>query len=238
MLIAIPSKGRPNLVRSQGIIQEARVYVPENEVESYEQAGVNHVRAVPQMVRGITKTRNWILDHANDRWVVFIDDDVKRAGYVKLNRYKSKFRRLTGDQIIGEWVKLFDITEQLGYRIWGCSTEGSPRAVYPWNPIMFHSYITASCMGIINDGRTRFDESYPVKEDYELSLRCIVEDGGAVCARYFFWENSHWHDEGGCKDYRTRSMEKTMIRKLQRQFPGMVKWATNRKGDYCIRLYF
>lgn len=236
MLVAIPSKGRAGKVKSQVVVPEAVVYVPDYEAESYRQAGCKNVVAIPGEIKGITKTRNWILDNTKERHIVFIDDDVKQAGYVKLFKYNAKQRRLTGEQILTEWQKLFSIIEDMGFRIWGTATEGSLRSVYTYKPFLFRGYITASCMGMINTKDLRFDESFPVKEDYEICLRCHKEDGGVLCARHFFWENSHWKDEGGCKDYRTRQMEKDCIERLKKLYPGQVVDAPNKQSEYCIKL--
>lgn len=238
MLIAIPSKGRAGKIKSQDLITCAVVYVPENEVESYRAGGANNVVSVPLSVRGITATRNWILDNTEDPWVVMIDDDLKKQGFVELLDFKSKHRKLTEEDWLTEWRKLFELTEDMGYRIWGVSTDSAPRGVYPYKPLMFHSYVTASCMGILNSSGIRFDEKFPVKEDYELCLRCVKEDGGLIAARYLYWENSHWTDPGGCKDYRTAAVEKKAIRDLQRLYPGQVFWAKDRKGEFCIGLNF
>jgi hypothetical protein len=239
MIIAVPSKGRAGKVISTQVrLPNCVVYVPELEVEAYEDSGNKNVVAVPNDVLGITKTRNWILKNNKDPWIVFIDDDLKNAGYVELQPHKGKHRKLDEVQFLGEFRKLFELTEDLNYRIWGISMESSLRAVYPYRPFLFQTYVTASCMGIINDGRTYFNEDYPVKEDYELCLRCIVEDGGVVGARYLYWENDHWHKEGGCKDYRTQKMESRITDKLMRQYPGFVRRAKDRKGQFCITLNF
>jgi hypothetical protein len=239
MIVAIPSKGRAGKTKSQSVIPSALMFVPELEVHAYEMGGSNNVIGVPDNVKGITATRNWIMRYCekiNEKYLVFIDDDVKRAGYVKLYSRKSKYRALSGDQLLYEWQKLFQITEQMQYRIWGTSTEGSPRSVYPYKPFLTRTYITASCMGMILDGKTYFDEDFPVKEDYEICLRCITEDGGILGARYLFWENSHWHDEGGCKDYRTQEMERKCIKQLQRKYPGYVRYSKTSAQEYCIKL--
>lgn len=236
MLIAIPSKGRAGKVKSQRVIPSAMVYVPDYEADSYIKAGVRNVVAVPATVRGITATRNWILDHADSEEVVFIDDDIMRAGYIKFFAYSTKHVGMKETELLSEWQKLFDLTREMGFRVWGTSTEGSPRSCYPYKPLSFHGYITASCMGMLNDPALRFDESFPVKEDYEICLRAHQEDGGVVCARYFYWQNSHWVDNGGCKDYRTEQMEMDCIRRLQKMYPGKVRLAPNKQSDYCIQL--
>lgn len=238
MLIAIPSKGRPTGVKSQKHLPSARVYVPENEIASYQRAGVSNLVAVPSSVRGITATRNWILDNTDDKWVVMVDDDVKAQGWVKLEPFKTRQLFLIEAQWLDECVRLFDLTEQAKYRIWGVATQNAPRAVYPWKPILFRSYVTASFMGIINDGRTRFDERFRVKEDYELNLRCIKEDGGVIAARYLHWTNSHWTDQGGCAAYRTQLMELRCIKLLMQMYPGMIRRVRRGGSSYSVDLDF
>jgi hypothetical protein len=228
--IAVPSKGRAGKVRTQTILPSCHVYVPALEADAYATAGARNVVAVPDTVRGITATRNWILDNAGSTRVVMIDDDMRKQGYTKLLARQSMYVSLDEPRWLAEFAKLFAITEQLKLRIFGVATDGATRAVYPFYPFRFRSYVTASCMGIVNDGRTRFDETYPVKEDYELCARCIVEDGAVVCAQYLNWTNSHWRDKGGCHDYRTQSMERDCIRRLCKTYPGLVR-AVERLGS-------
>jgi len=236
MIIAIPSKGRAGQVKTQKLLTCAVVYVPQLEVESYRSAGTQNVVGVPNDIHGITATRNWILKNCNDRHVVMIDDDVKSQGFFKLFTRKSRQKKMSEMDWLAEFQKLFLVTEDLNYRIWGVSTDGALRAVYPYKPFSFRSYITASCMGLINDGDLLFDESFKVKEDYEINLRCIKEDGGVVCARYLYWANSHWHDEGGCKEYRTQEMERDAIRQLKTMYPGMIRTAKRENSEWTISI--
>lgn len=235
MIIAIPSKNRAGKTTSQKILPNAIFYVPESQIHQYQ--NIKNVVGVPKEIQGITKTRNWILKNCNDSRVVFIDDDVKCCGYVRLEKRNSKKIEIKDEDFwMNEFEKLFDITEQLKYKIWGVRTESSPRGTYPYKPILLKTYVTASCMGIINDGEYCFDEDFPVKEDYEICLRHIVEKGGILGARYLYWENSHWGDDGGCKDYRTIDMEKDCIKKLIKKYPRMVAGAKRKANEFTIRL--
>ena len=158
MIIAVPSKGRAGKTTTQKILPNAVFFVPESEVHQYEGLYKNVV-SVPISVKGITQTRNWILKNTNDRYIIFVDDDVKSAGYTKLLERKSKKIEIKKEEFwINEFIKLFDITENMNYKIWGVKTEGSPRSVYPYKPLLLKTYVTASCMGIINDGSYYFDE--------------------------------------------------------------------------------
>jgi len=241
MLIAIPSKGRANGVKSlRQLPTSATLFVPATEADAYRASnpGVEVVE-VPNDVHGITRTRNWILDYTDEPRVVFVDDDLKRAGWLQALPFRF---RVVDDMpeadLLNEWCKLFDLTEQMKYRIWGVSTISAPRAVYPYKPFIWHTYVTASCMGMLNLPGFRFDERYPVKEDYELCLRCIKEDGGLVGARYLFWENSHWTDEGGCKDYRSQEMERQCTQQLIDDYPGMIRKVTRGGSEFSIHLDF
>jgi len=237
MIIAIPSKGRAGKTKTDKLVTSGVFFVPASEVRDYRLFLKNEVVAVPDEVRGITATRNWILKYSKDPRVVFLDDDLKVQGYVDLSQ-KAKHIPLTLPQWTAEFEKLFDITEQMNLRIFGVATNSAPRAVYPYRPFIFHTYVTASCMGILNDGRTLFDESFPVKEDYELCLRCLKEDGAVLGARYLYWENFHWSGDGGCRDYRTQSMELEAINRLIDLYPGLIRRVTRGGSEYSIELDF
>lgn len=239
MIFAIPSKGRAGKVKSLTELPFGVLFVPEYEAKAYANIyGSERVKAVPANVCGITKTRNWILDNAGDDSVVMVDDDVKACGYVRLDERSSKHCKIDAQSWIKEAEKLFEICRQMQFRIWGIATQNAPRSVYPYKPFLWRSYVTASFMGICNETGIRFDETFPVKEDYEINLRCVVEDGGVVAARYLHWTNSHWHDDGGCKDYRSQEMETKAINDLKKMYPSMVRRVTRGGSDFSVELIF
>lgn len=236
MQIAVPSKNRYGKTTTQNILPNAIFYVPDSEVKLYKEVCKNVV-GVPNNVQGITATRNWILKNCKSPRVVFIDDDVRSCGYVKMFEEKARKKEIKDEAFwLYEFEKLFDVTEQMKYKIWGIRTESSPIATYPYKPFIFKAYVTASCMGIINDGEFMFDELFKVKEDYEICLRHIIAKGGIVAARYIFWENEHWTTEGGCKDYRTMDIEKDAINRLIELYPSMIGEVKRKSNEFCIRL--
>lgn len=166
-----------------------------------------------------------------------LDDDVVNMGYNKLHDRQTKKIQVTDEGFWGEeFLRYFDLTEQLNYKIWGTRTESSPRGTYPYKPILTKSYVTASCMGIINDGEYYFNEEYKVKEDYEICLRHIRDKGGILAIRYLHWENEHWQKDGGCKDYRTIDMERDAIKKLMKEYPDMIRSAKRKANTFTIQL--
>lgn len=241
MIVCVPSMGRATRAKTLRILKSAVAFVPANEAEAYERCGIKNVVSVPIEVRGITATRNWIIDHArkagHDR-IVMVDDDVKACGYWSLAAHRAKSVRMAEDEWLRLWSRLFDICDGTGYPIWGVSTDGALRSVYPYKPFLWHTYVTASCMGLVANSELRFDESYPVKEDYELALRCVRDFGGVVGARFCFWANSHWGDEGGCTTYRTQDMEEDCIHRLMVSYPRMIRRVTRKAGQYTIQIDF
>lgn len=243
MIIAVPSMGRAGAVKTLRILPAASLFVPAVEAADYKKAHPDaKVVGVPDEIKGITRTRNWILDWAlrrkGGRRVVFIDDDVKTAGWIELRRESAKSRKITGEAWTAEFARLFDVAAGFGFRIWGVATDGATRSVYPTKPFVTRTYVTASCMGMINEKSFRFDESFPVKEDYEICLRCLKEDGGVLGARYLYWVNHHWTGEGGCSVYRTQAIERSAIRRLRLMYPGMIRRVERGGSGYSIELEF
>lgn len=239
MLIAIPSKGRPFKSPSKELLKRAVLYVPEYEADEYRKI-YSEVVAVPNDVKGITPTRNWILKSTDEKRVVFIDDDMKVQGrfVLKPDGYGLKHQKMTEEEWIREFERLFDVVESMGWKIFGVNTEGNKISYKVSKPLILKGYVLASCMGIVNDGTMYFDETYKVKEDYEISLRHIEEFGGILRARWLCWENSHWNDGGGCKDYRSDSMEREMINKLIKRYPRYIRAVSNKSSQYTIKLQF
>lgn len=233
--IAIPSKGRAGLITSNEIFKSAIIYVPENEIKQYS-IYKNKIVGVPIDVKGITKTRNWILKNNNCN-IFFLDDDFQYGGYVERTEEKYKVKRLKDENIyINEIKKLFQISEQSKSKIFGLFTVGNNLTNYAYNPFLFNGVCLASCMGIINDGSYYFDEDFEVKEDYELTLRHFKERGITVRSNIIFMQHEHTQLRGGCRDSNRIIKEKDAIKKLIKMYPGMIKEAKHRGTSFAIQL--
>jgi len=239
MLIAIPSKSRPFKSKSKDLLKSAFLFVPENQFELYKKI-YDEVIAVPNEVKGITQTRNWILKNNKNENIVFVDDDFKKGGlWIDKQGGGRSFINISNESIwLNEFEKLFELTDSMNYKIWGLKTESSKISQHDEKPFLFKTYITASCMGIINDSEFYFDETFKVKEDYEIGLRSIETHGGVIGARYIGWENEHWGTNGGCGDYRTDMMERDCINRLIKKYPKYVKSVKRKNSQYCIQLNF
>ena len=233
--IAIPSKSRAGLITSQEIFKSAVIYVPINEIKQYS-IYKNKIIGVPIEIKGITATRNWILKKNNCN-IFFLDDDFEYGGYVERTDEKYKIKRVKEESIyIKEIEKLFEISEQSNSKIFGLFTVGNNLTNYSYNPFLFNGVCLGSCMGIINDGSYYFDETFEVKEDYELTLRHFTERGLTVRSNIIFMQHEHTQLRGGCRDSNRIAKEKTAVKKLITMYPGMIKEAKHRGTSFAIQL--
>lgn len=239
MLLAIPSKNRASHCKTIRFFQSyATVYCPEEEVDQYKVWGCA-VIGVPKNIVGITKTRNWILNHTDERWVVFMDDDMRRAGYIKPLWSKSKRIPLRAPALMDEFRRLFEVSEGIGFPVWGVCNNSSFRNFSPYQPFIWQTCITATCMGIINEpSGLRFDENYEFYEDYDLGLRCLVKYGGVVGARYFYFETELGNSDGGVSSYKTSELEDAATKRLLASYPGLIRKTVKKDDSYEFVLNF
>ena len=233
--IAIPSKGRAGLITSHEVFKTGVIYVPENEVKQYS-IYKNKIVGIPIQVKGITATRNWILKN-NDCNIFFLDDDFEYGGYVERTDEKYNVKRVKEESVyIREIEKLFEVAEQSNSKIFGLFTVGNNLTNYAYNPFLFNGVCLGSCMGIINDGTYYFDETFEVKEDYELTLRHFTERGITVRSNIIFMQHEHTQLRGGCRDSKRIEKEKSAVKKLITMYPGMIKEAKHRGTSFAIQL--
>jgi hypothetical protein len=233
--IAIPSKSRAGLITSHEIFKSAVIYVPENEVRQYSIYS-NEVIGIPIEVKGITATRNWILKNNNCN-IFFLDDDFEYGGYIERTEEKYKVKRIKDESVyIREIEKLFEVSEQSNSKIFGVFTVGNNLTNYSYNPFLFNGVCLGSCMGIINDGSYYFDETFEVKEDYELTLRHFIERGITVRSNILFMQHEHTQLRGGCRDSNRIQKEKYAVKRLITMYPNMIKEAKHRGTQFAIQL--
>jgi len=236
--IAIPSKGRAGLITTQKIFKSGTLYIPESELMQYSIYS-NKIVTIPNEVKGITKTRNWILKHNENKNVFFIDDDLQYFGYVERSDLKYKIKRLYDEQIAySEIKKLFEIAYQIDAKITGFFTVGNNLTNYPNNPFLFNGVCLGSCMGIVNDGAYYFNEEYEVKEDYELTLRNLKDGRSTVRTNILFMQHEHTQLKGGCRSNDRIEKEKKALKMLLKEYTGMIKEAKHRGTSFTIQLNY
>jgi len=236
MKICVPSSNRSKTCTTNKTISSAIFFVPKSQFDDYRAAIKNQIVAVPEKYNGITKTRNYILNYFKNEYIVFIDDDVRQCGYYT----EGKMISLIDQQFTKFWEEIFqknfELCDGLGFKIWGCESSTSNFANHPLQPFSFKSIITCNLMGIINNTDLFFDETFEVKEDYEILLRHYKKYGGHLKTRQFYWANKHLDNAGGCVEYRTDYMEEKAIALLKKRYGGMVVESTHTKNKNQISI--
>jgi hypothetical protein len=109
---------------------------------------------------------------------------------------------------------------------------------YPWNPFLLNGVCLGSCMGVINDGTFYFDENFEVKEDYELTLRCLKSGIPTVRSNILFMLHEHTETSGGCRDSKRIDKEKHALKMLNEKYPGWIKEAKHRGTSFSLQLNY
>jgi hypothetical protein len=235
MKICVPSSNRSKSCTTNKTLKNAIFFVPENQYNDYVENIDNEVVSVPSDYFGITKTRNFILNYYKNENIIFIDDDVRQCGYYTLGNMVS-LKYNCEALWLSIFEKHFELTKDLGFKIWGCESATTNFANHPLQPFSFIGIITCNLMGIINDGEFYFDENFKVKEDYDLVLRHFRKKGGHLKTRQFYWANKHWTNKGGCVDYRTDELESEAIDLLKKRYGLMVQKSSRAKNKHQISI--
>jgi len=207
--IYIPSKGRAGKVTTHKLVNNPIICVPKNEVDEYRKYH-EEVMSVPNSIYGITATRNYILDNAECKNVIMIDDDAVTVQYHE----NGKKQNLKPNEIDSLFENGFDMCDDVGTNLFGYSVN-SDRLLYRYfKPIYFCNVIVGNMMGIVNDGQ-RFDENLKLKEDYDFFLQTILKYKYAIKFTKYFFSVKHLTNSGGCVDYRTKELERESIKYLQ-----------------------
>jgi hypothetical protein len=200
--VYIPSMGRAGKVTTHKLFLNHVIVCPEREVDLYKKYH-DQVLGVDDSIKGITRTRNWILENNKDNWHIQVDDDATSFHmYEKAKLYKfidpKRIHRILMNQ--------FNVCEEWGFKAWGFALASDYKFYREYSPFSTQGVIGANILGII-DNPIRFDERLKVKEDYDYSMQHIAKYGGVLRYMKYGIDVVHLTNEGGCVSYRTKDVE-------------------------------
>lgn len=159
----------------------------------------------------VARVRNWILKQGEN--IVMMDDDIK-AVTMWNNRKLVFLDRLHFNEFI---ETAFIMTEDAGLKMWGVNCVTDKGAYREYTPINFLNYISATLCGHRSTDLF-YDETFSLKEDYDLSLQHFYKYNGALRFNNISYIVDHNKLTGGCSTYRNLNREKEQLFKL------MEKW--------------
>jgi len=223
--VYIPSKGRAGKVTSHKLFLDSTIICPNDEVNDYKKHH-NKVIGVDINIKGITKTRNWILENIKDKWHIQVDDDAisfYKHENGKTNNFidKNKIHKILTNQ--------FYIADGWGLKAWGLALASDYKFYREYQPFSTQKMVGANIIGIIKNP-IRFDERLKVKEDYDYSMQHIEKYGGILRYMKYGIDVIHLTNQGGCVSYRTKDIEMNAYETLKKKWGTKIVILTNNKN--------
>ena len=209
--ILSPSYRRADSASTQEYLPACTYVVARSEKKAYESAG-RRVIAVPNDVQGnVCRVRNYILDHFNR--ALILDDDIRCFG-----RWDQQQNvKLTTDDAMEFIEQAFNLAQQLGVRMWGMNLLPDKGAYREYTPFAFRAVVLGPVQGFINMD-LRYDETLPLKEDYDLSLQVLNKYRRTLRFNMYHYVCGQHTNVGGCATYRTMDRERKQFLLLQKKW--------------------
>ncbi len=221
MHIYIPSLSRADRQFTVGNLPKSwrrrtHIVVTENEYDEYQELHGDMVISTP--VTGIAETRQWILENAESRYVLFLDDDMSFS-----YRYSGTKMKKSSPKEVKKMLSLLEEWLSEGFVHVGISARGGNNRVeaeYTEITRMNNSY-AYNVEKYLKTG-IRFDR-LKVMEDFDVTLS-LLEKGFPNRVTYqYAWGQRKSGDAGGCSLYRTAEVQKKAAHALSKLHPGLVK---------------
>jgi hypothetical protein len=214
-----PSYKRPEKSITQINYPFIKLVVRESDAEEYTQNG-NDIIVVPDSAQGnLCKIRNYILDNffQDCDCIVLMDDDCKGV-YRWDGQKKIKFE---GEQLIEFAEHMAILCEDYGFKFWGLNCVQDKGAYREHTPFGTLQYIGGPFQAhLINS--IRYDERLPLKEDYDITLQHIKENGGCLRINFANYDVKQAEQSGGCATYRNIQKETEQFDLLQKKWGSKI----------------
>ena len=231
--VNIPSYKRP-YVKTLEYIKDANVYVCETEAEEYRKQNKNgNIIAMPKGVQGnVSRARNYILESEYNKGadaVCLMDDDMEGI-YNWENRGTFGYeKRKIEEGTFYEWLETNTILcDEFGFKLWGVNLNSDARSYRQYTPISTNAVILGP-FGVHIKSKTRYDESIPLKEDYDIALQHLKEYRGILRINSCFYACKQSENAGGCASIRNYKREKENFDRLRKKWGSEI--IQNDKGS-------
>ena len=219
-----PSYKRPK-VETLDYLPFCKVWVCETEAEAYRAANPGHEDNIIPCKRGIQgnlcRIRNHILDteFKNGADVVLIvDDDMRRVSY-----YESEIGDPFGytkntvptEDFLGFIEKYSRLCEGFGFKFWGINCNIDAMSYSQNIPFSTVAYIGGPFQCFLRGNECRYDESLPLKEDYDMALQNCNRYRGCLRVNKYHYVVKQAEQAGGCATYRNYVREQQQFEALR-----------------------
>lgn len=208
-----PSFKRAETAITQKYLPFCKYVVAEFEADKYLEKKHN-IWIVPNDAQGsVSKIRNYILDNAESKKIVMLDDDMTYIG--RWNQQKAK--KLSAIEVQEFCENGFILAESLGIKYWGINLLPDKGAYREYTPFSLKNTILGPFQAF-NDLDLRYDVNLPLKEDYDLSLQVLNKYRKTLRFNAYHYSVKQHTNTGGCANYRTKQKEIDQFKLLQEKW--------------------
>lgn len=225
--VCIPSYKRPRGVKSLRICPTARLYVAESEAGEYAAANRGaDIVAIPDSVQGnIARVRNYILDNEDADAVCMMDDDLTGFGEFygdPCTHFGYMRRKLAGDSFLDFVERNTSLCDDMRLHLWGVNLQAANRLYHQSVPFSMTKPVLGPFSVHVRSS-IRYDESMPLKEDYDLFLQHMREHRGVLRLNMAWYANGGSKGaKGGCAAMRNTSEERRQLDMLARKWGSQI----------------
>ena len=218
-----------------------KVWVCESEYESYINANPEHKENIIPCRKGVQgnlcRIRNHILDTEFENGadvVLIVDDDMKYVGYYE-NQIGGTYgyikNRVETEDFLPFIEKYSRLCDEFGFKFWGLNCNIDARSYMQYTPFSTVSYIGGPFQCFLKGNELRYDESLPLKEDYDMTLQNCNKYRGCLRLNKYHYAVKQATQAGGCAAYRNYEREQQQLEALRRKWGSrIVKIDTTNKG--------
>lgn len=220
--VCCPSYRRPK-VETLRYLPYCRVYVDASEYDAYKAANppeADIVRCADGIQGNLCRVRNYILKTEFARGadvVLIIDDDMHYIGYWE----DRKKIRISAEMLPVLLEKYSVMARDMGFFFWGANCNDDKQVYREYTPFSTVSYIGGPFQCFLRGNDCWYDESLPLKEDYDMTLQQCNKYRGVLRVNKLFYDCKQSAQAGGCAAYRNIEREREQFERLQK------KWGAN-----------
>lgn len=233
--IFIPSKGRFDKCQTALLLEQAglnyKIVVEPQELDAYQSRfGSEKVISLPENDRGISFSRQWILEQ-NDNWYWQIDDDI-RYFYQTI---KNRNVKVSADVALSGAEKIIRSSDNVALGALAYSQ-------FAWSSDVSVKYNTYCYITVLIDGNVKafanYDPSLILKEDVDMTLQVLSAGFRTAQVQTF----SHavpkmGSNKGGLQAaYAQEHLIKQDVERLSEKYPEVIKPIIKRNGSLDARV--
>lgn len=239
-----PSYRRSEKVQTLDYLPFCKIWVDHSEYDAYKKNNPDaEIISCPPGVQGnLCRVRNYILNTEFERGadvVLIVDDDlqeIERFDVDPVTKYGYVKTKLETDDFLPFIAKYSIMAMDLGAKLWGICMNPDARSYRHYTPFNTVAYIGGPFQCFIKGNRCFYDESLPLKEDYDMTLQQLNLERCVLRVNAYHYHCDQSTSKGGCATYRNRLREKEQFERLQRKWGGAIIRRDGGGGDHTEKM--